>query len=139
MPKPTLTKEQLTNLEINVLNLLSRGHSNAISLKDLCKRTNKNERCLRMAIESLRLQGYLILFAQKEKIYIPDHAGKLVKSVLPCGYFLAETMQEVEEFLAYMKSRIVAECKIRWSIKVASKKYFEHQFGQLGLELRGLN
>lgn len=131
--KPELTQIELNELEIKVLNILQRGHKNAMSLRDLVLRTSSNERKLRLAIETLRLQGYLILFAQKEKIYIPDHKRKLVKFILPSGYFLAETIDEVEAFRAYMKSRVIAECKIMWAMKVASKKYFEKQFGQIPL------
>ncbi len=136
MSKPKIEKYELTELEIKILNILQRGHKNAIGLKDLCLRMGeKEDRKVRLAIESLRLQQYIILYGQKEKIYIPDHTGKLIKTILPSGYYLDETEQEVNEFLEYMLSRIKAECRIRHHLKQAKIKKYSHQFGQIKMFL----
>jgi hypothetical protein len=135
--KPELSEYELTELEIRVLNILLIGHRNAIGLKELCKRlVQKDDRKVRIAIEQLRNQGYLVLFAQREIVYIPDHTGKLIKTVLPSGYFIAETMQETAEFIEYMRSRVIAECKIMRSIKIAAFKKYSLQFGQLPLFMK---
>jgi biotin operon repressor len=115
--KPSMTNDEQTELEIRVLNHLEVGHNNAISLKNLCLKTGIKERKIRMVIESLRHEGYLVLFC-------PD---------IPMGYCLAATKQEVDIFMEYMRSRIIAECLILRNIKVAARKKFSHEFGQLPL------
>jgi len=119
--KPELTKYELTEIEIKVLNHLETGHNNAISLKNLCLRTGEKERQIRLAIESLRNQGYIILFFP----------------TLPQGYGMAETEVDVTEFIDYMRERVKSECIIIRSIKVAAKKKFMHEFGQLPLGFMG--
>ena len=107
--KPQLTKEQLTEIEIRVLNHLEYGHNNAMSLKNLCLRTGIKERKLRMAIESLRRQGWSVL--------IPPSA--------PFGYFLAENQQELDEYIAYMKHRIIEEYKTYRIVRKTTIKRFD--------------
>jgi len=131
----TIVEYVRTELEIKVLNSLQNGHANAIGLKDLCKLLNQKEnRKVRLAIEDLRHQGYLILFGQKEKVYkIINGKNVDTKQVLPSGYYLATTQEEAQEFIAYMRSRIIAECLIMKDIRLAMIKKFTKQFGQLPL------
>jgi hypothetical protein len=127
--KPKMTQLETISLQANILEKLRIGHKNAIGLKDLCKKLDANERKLRLAIEALRNEGYLILFGQKTKT--KDTAGN--KIILPNGYYLCETPQEAIEFYEYMKSRVIEECKIMRSIKLAAHKKFNKTFGQLPL------
>lgn len=115
MSKPTLTKDALTELEISVLNHLKIGHDNTISLKELSQRIGVNERKLRMTIEALRNEGYLVVFFPSK----------------PEGYGIAETQEEARVFIEYMRSRIISECKILRSVKQASFKRFTKTVGQL--------
>lgn len=107
--KPTLTKEQLTEIEIRVLNHLEYGHNNAMSLKNLCLRTGIKERKLRMAIESLRRQGWAILIPFKK----------------PWGYFLATDQKELDDYVHYMRSRLVQEYKTFRIVRKATIKKFD--------------
>lgn len=130
---------QKTELEIKVYNTLSinRGHSNAIGLKEMCKRLQiKEERKVRLAIESLRHQHYLIIFLPQEKVYKIIN-GKQVPTgeVLPAGYFLPASKEEVFKFLEYMRSRIKAECIILRDIRLAMNQNFNKEFGQLPMFL----
>lgn len=127
--KPKLAPLESLTLQATILEKLGIGHRNAIGLKDLCKRTGANERKLRLAIESLRLQGYIVLFAQKE--ITKDTKGN--KIIFPSGYFIGETREESEEFYQYMKSRVICECLVMRSIKLATRKKFEKTVGQLSL------
>jgi hypothetical protein len=122
-------KIELTNLQARILEILQIGHKNAIGLKDLCKRLNGDDRKVRLAIEALRNEGYLVLFGQKQKS--KDDKGN--KIVLPSGYYIGKTFNESMEFYNYMKSRVIEECHIMRSIKLATHKKFEHTFGQLPL------
>jgi hypothetical protein len=124
-----ISKYELNELEIKVIQNISVGHKNAIGLSELCKKINGNERKIRLAIESLRNQGYLILFGQKLKIKSINEEFITV----PSGYYFAETQEDVEEFINYMRSRIIAECLILRNIKLAATKKFTRQFGQLPL------
>lgn len=115
--KPKLTKEALTNIEILVLEHLKIGHKNATSLRELVNRTSINERKLRMAIESLRLQGYDVIFF----------------SDAPMGYGFSETEQDVSNFIDYMRSRIINECRIMRALKTARFNKYHKTVGQLKL------
>lgn len=113
----TIQKVELTQLQARILELLQVGKENAIKLNDLQKRMGISERKLRMTIESLRNEGYLIL----------------VPSSPPWGYYLAQTQDEVDEFINYMRSRVIDECLIMRSMKIGAKKKFSKQYGQLEL------
>ncbi len=115
--KPEISEEQLTELEIRVLNHLEYGHNNAISLKNLCLRTGISERKIRLAIERLRHEGYLIVF----------NPG------VPQGYCLANTQEEVDTFILYMRQRIINECWILRDLKLAACKKFNRELGQIKL------
>lgn len=107
--KPQLTKEQLTDIEIKVLNNLGQGHKNANSLKNLCLRTEIKERKLRMAIESLRRQGWAILIPFKK----------------PWGYFLAADQKELDDYVHYMRSRLIEEYRTFRIVRKATIKKFD--------------
>ncbi|MFA5299753.1 MAG: hypothetical protein WC389_16330 [Lutibacter sp.] len=109
MSKPSLTKEELTEIEIKVLNHLGYGHKNANSLKNLCLLTGIKERKLRMAIESLRRQGWSVLIPPKS----------------PFGYFLAENQQELDAYVAYMKHRLIEEYKTYRIVRKTTIKKFD--------------
>lgn len=119
MSKPEILKEELTEMQIRILNALKIGHANATPLRELCRKTEISERKLRMAIEVLRNEGFLIVFFPSK----------------PEGYGIAETPDEATTFIEYMRSRIKNECKIMRSIKQASFKRFTHQVGQLQMYL----
>jgi len=121
-------KIALTNLQARIIEHLCNGHKNAVGLKDLCKLTSTNERKLRLAIEALRNEGYLLVFGQKLRV---KEDGKWI--VLPAGYFFAATQQEANEFITYMRSRVIDECLIMRSIRLAAKKKFQREFGQIPL------
>ncbi len=105
-----------TLLQTRILEKLEIGHDNALPLKELCKRLDtRNERKVRLAIEDMRHDGYLILVA-------PDP---------PFGYFLCETQNEFDAFHSYIRSRIIDEALILRDLKLAAKKKFQQQYGQL--------
>jgi biotin operon repressor len=108
-------KIELTTIQAKILEVLGVGKENATRLDDLQKRLGISERKIRIAIEAMRNEGYLIL----------------VPSSPPWGYFLAQSQDEVQEFINYFRSRVIDECKIMRSIKLASQKKFTHQFGQI--------
>ena len=115
--KPELSETELTELEIRVLSHLEVGHNNTISLRNLTLRSGTSERKVRLAIESLRHQGYLIIFWP----------------TIPQGYCIAETQEEVDIFKDYMLHRIKNECWILRDIRVAAKRKFSREFGQMKL------
>jgi hypothetical protein len=124
----TEQKIELTEIQIKILNLLRIGHKNAIGLKDLCMRTNENERKIRLAIEALRNES---LNAKGDSGYLILISGKP-----PYGYFLAETKEEVEECMEYFRSRVRNEYHTYRSIIFAAKKKFSKSFGQLPLFIK---
>lgn len=107
----------LTLLEARIIEALQSGHANATKLKELVKIIGKNERVIRIAIESLRRQHYAILIA-------PDE---------PFGYFFAKDREELEEYLRYMRSRLIEEYKTYRIVKKATLTKLEKGFGQLPL------
>jgi biotin operon repressor len=107
--KPEISKEQLTELEIRVLNHLEYGHNNAISLKNLCLRTKMPERKIRKVIEALRREQWAILI----------HPSP------PWGYFLAATKEELEEYNNYMRHRLIEEYRTYKIVKNATIKKFD--------------
>jgi hypothetical protein len=115
--KMTEDKLALTTMQASVLEKLGKGHENAMLLSDLVKRTAISERKLRMVIESLRHERYLILINGKK----------------PFGYFICQTWQEYLDFKAYFTSRIIDECLILRDIKLGAKQKFSHEYGQLKL------
>jgi hypothetical protein len=119
MSKPTITKYELTELEISVLNHLKTGHDKATPLREFCLKTGIHERKLRMAIESLRRQGWAVL--------IP--ASK------PFGYFLAQDRAELDEYTNYMRHRLIEEYHTYKSVKKATLTKINKEFGQLPLNI----
>jgi len=108
MPKPEISKDELTELEIKILNHLEVGHNNAIPLKNLCLKTGTSERKIRLGIEQLRREGWCVL--------IPGSA--------PFGYFLAENQAELDEYIAYMRSRLIEEYRTYRIVKNATIRKF---------------
>lgn len=108
-------KIELTNLQAKILEVLQIGHENAIGKSDLQKRIGVDERKLREIIESLRLEGYLILIGKRE----------------PYGYFMARTQDEVNDCIDYFRSRVKNEYHTYKSLRIAAKKKFAHEFGQI--------
>lgn len=117
----TERKIELTQLQARILEILGRGRANAIRREDLQKRTGINERKMREVIESLRREGYIILIGANR----------------PYGYYLGETQEEVAEFIAYFRSRIVDECITLRDVKVAANKKFARTFGQIPMFIGG--
>lgn len=108
-------KIELTQIQAKILEVLQIGHDNAIRREDLQKRIGVNERKMRDVIESLRREGYIIL----------------VSSNQPWGYYIGQTQEEVDEYINYMRSRIIDEYHVYRSVKNAAKKKFQHEFGQI--------
>jgi biotin operon repressor len=90
-------------LSTKVLELLQNGKDNAIFRRDLCKKLNKKEREVRLAIEELRHEGWQIVTSGQ-------------------GYFIAETNEELQEFIDYMRSRIREECIMLREVRLATKR-----------------
>jgi biotin operon repressor len=90
-------------LSTKVLELLQNGKLNAIFRKDLCKRLDKDERKIRLAIESLRDEGWQIVTSGQ-------------------GYYIAENNTELQEFVDYMRSRIKEECIMLRKVRLATKR-----------------
>lgn len=100
MSKPQIDTNELTELEIKILQNLGHGFSNAILLKHLAKKCGfinecgtYNERKIRLAIESLRQKEWAIL------------SGDL-------GYFICATPEEKEAFINYQVKEIRSRCKM---------------------------
>jgi hypothetical protein len=117
MAKPSLTKDEKTELQISIINHLKVGHKNATPLKELSARIGVNERKIRLAIESLRLEGY-------DLIFFPDS---------PTGYGFSETEDEIQVFYEYLKSRVINECRVMRAIKTAKFNKYHKTVGQLKL------
>lgn len=107
--KPEISQTELTELEIRVLSHLGIGHNNAVLLKNLCLLTGTNERKIRIAIESLRRQGWAII----------------IPGTPPWGYFLAETQEELDDYVSYMRSRIIEEYRTFRIVRKATIKKFD--------------
>lgn len=89
-------------LGIRILEKLGAGHENALPLKELCRKLDtRNERKVRLAIESLRHEGYPIVIAPEK----------------PFGYFMVNNKQELDDFIKYFRSRIIGECLILAKVK----------------------
>jgi biotin operon repressor len=106
---PDIPKEELTEMEIKILNHLEQGHNKAISLRNLALRTGMSERKVRMTIEQLRREQWAIL--------IPASA--------PFGYFLAQNQEELSSYIHYMKSRMIEEYKTYRIVKNATIRKFQ--------------
>ena len=95
--------------KIRILEKLGKGHNNAILLKNLCLLLGcKNERKVRLAIEDLRRERWAIL----------------IPATPPFGYFLAETQAELDEYIAYMRHRMVEEYKTYRIVKNTTVREF---------------
>jgi hypothetical protein len=105
----TESKIALIEIEIKVLNHLDYGHLKAMKLKDLCLRTGEKERKIRIAIESLRRQGWAILIPCEK----------------PFGYFLAENQTELDSYINYMRHRMVEEYHTFRIVKKATLRKFD--------------
>lgn len=116
----TEQKIALTELQARILEVLLKGHQNAIRREDLQKRIGIDERKMREVIESLRREGHLIL----------------VNASKPFGYFLAETQEEVDQYVAYMRSRIIDEYHVYRSVRNAAKKKFAREYGQIPMFMK---
>jgi hypothetical protein len=113
----TEQKIALTAIEAHILEVLPIGHDNAILLRNLKARVGIPERQLRLVIEKLRNEGWLVL----------------VSGQPPYGYYYCKDRSEAQEFIEYMRSRVIQECRIMRSNKVASFKKFSKQFGQISM------
>lgn len=97
--KPKLSSDDLTEIEIKVLQNIGIGFSNAILLKTLCQRTGiLDERKVRLAIEELRKKLWPILSGDT-------------------GYFICNTQEELDRFIAYHRKEVIARCIMMRNIK----------------------
>lgn len=103
MINTTLKNIELTELEAKIIEILQNGKANATRLDNLVKRLSTNERKIRQAIESLRREGYAILITARG------------------GYFFAENKAELDEYVAYMKSRLLNEYRTYKIVSRATK------------------
>jgi hypothetical protein len=87
--KPEVTKDELTEIEIKILQNLDYGFSTAILLKTLCQKTGiRDERKVRLAIESLRGKLWPILSGDT-------------------GYFICNNKEERDSFYAYHRKELI--------------------------------
>jgi len=92
-----------------VLEILTRrkGKDRAITGKELAKvMGHPNDRSIRKAIRELIAQGFPIAAATEP----------------PYGYFMAETPEEVAQYLKQLKSRLVEDAYRRRDFKKAATK-----------------
>lgn len=95
-----------TDLKTAVLRQLKRGKAHAIPGKVLADRLGeRNTRRMRQAIRELISDGVPIVGSVTE----------------PYGYYIAETPQECETYLAELKSYLVEHAYRRHDFKVASR------------------
>lgn len=99
-------------LEAQVLYNIGIGHANAARKSILVKNLHQNERLIRQTIENLRREGYAILVSGKP----------------PYGYFFAENQTELQDYVKYMKSRLIEEYRTYKLVQKATK-------GKLGGQL----
>ena len=78
-------------LETQVIYNIGIGHANATRKSILVKNLHQNERLIRQIIENLRRDGNAILVSGKP----------------PYGYFFAESQAELQEYVKYMRSRLI--------------------------------
>lgn len=83
-----IQKYELTELEIKIENALKKGELNAIKMRELkLKLGVKNERKIRLAIESMRLKRIIVLSSSK-------------------GYWISDDLKEYQKWDRYMTSYI---------------------------------
>ena len=114
--KPELTKTESQDLTTRILEKLGVGHQNAMLLKDLSKRTGENERKVRLGIEQLRREQWCILISNSK----------------PFGYFLAQSQDELDTYVHYMRSRLIEEYRTFKIVRKATIRQI-HKSVQLSL------
>ncbi|WP_026493076.1 hypothetical protein [Butyrivibrio sp. XPD2002] len=106
------------NLEEIILSLIPKGHEKAISGTKLDILADTEERDRKRTIEHLRKHGYLICANNN-------------------GYFIAETMDELKDYVRTVKRRIKTTGEtIRKANKII-KRYDSQIKGQLSLDCLG--
>lgn len=100
------------NVKSELINLLERhsGRQRAIlrrEIRNVLNIPNSEDRQLREVISELRLEGFPILFS----------TGK------PGGYYLPETLGELKEGIAKMRSYVIDECKIMRAWRLKGSQY----------------
>lgn len=107
-----------TDLKTTVLRQLKRGKAHAVKGKVLATRIGeRNTRQMRQAIRELIADGVPIIGSVTE----------------PYGYYIAETPQECETYLAELKSYLVEHAYRRRDFKVASRAILQPGQMRLGL------
>lgn len=105
-----LIYKEMKNLKSAVLHQLNSGHANAIKGSLIAKRLGfKNDRAVRIAIRELISDGVPVASSVNP----------------PYGYYIVETKQEAEEYLAVLKGRLVEDAYRRRDFKVASRNIRE--------------
>ncbi len=84
----------MKNVEVRIADFLSHGRSNAKSLRELCAMLGMEEREVRKKIQRERLAGVPVL---------SDNAT---------GYFLPESMKDIEAFAQSMRRRAGEICRV---------------------------
>ena len=86
---------------------MHRGKARAITGKDLAMIMGEpDDRPIRKEIRELIAEGYPIASSTEK----------------PCGYFMAETPEEVDQYLKQLKSRLVKDAYRRRDFKKAAAK-----------------
>src|SRR4030042_4005918 len=86
---------------------LHRGKTRAITGKELAQILGEpNDRMIRKEIRELIADGHPIASSTEK----------------PCGYFMAETPEEVDQYLKQLKSRLVKDAYRRRDFKKAAAK-----------------
>ncbi len=97
MPRSNITPEIKEQYRKRLLGLLQKGRSKAISSSTLSKYLGIDERRLRILIRELIADGYLIA----------STTGS------PAGFFIAETLPEVQEYAKGLRDRLIEDARRR--------------------------
>ena len=93
--------EKLGSREISVLNVLGIGVDNAITCGQLAARANLTARDVRYIVNTLRLAGYTIVSDRKH------------------GYWIAESIEDIEIAQRAIESQIMQMCESYRNLSVA--------------------
>jgi len=114
----TLAIETKTDLKYAILTQLKRGRSNALPGRLLAQRLGfKDDRRIRNTIRELIAEGHPIAASVSP----------------PMGFFIAQTKNEVEQYLSDLKGRLVEDAYRRRDFKIAARAILQPE--QLVLEI----
>lgn len=105
-----VTQVKDVELQIRVMNALQIGERNAVKMKDLKQMLSPfNDRRIRLAINDLRLQKYLILSSSR-------------------GYWFAESYEEFQDWDNYMTSYIADLSHVKTVVRQGALERYKDKF-----------